>query len=827
MFIVINRICKTLLLVLCMLVATHSFAQFGSLPENLSNYKSSMISNEQMNQAAIRIKQEKLDVEQVYKLLEERNMPQAEINDIRARLTKALQEVGDNPASTKPASSGSSAKKQNSESRMPELDKEEKKEIKNPKKIYGLEIFNNGVLSFEPNLKIATPANYVLGADDEINISIYGYQEAKYNLTVSPEGDITMPFAGVIQVAGLTIEQATEKIKSKLASKGYSNIKTGLTKVKVSVGKIRSIRVTILGEVERPGGYTLPSLATAFNALYLSGGPNEIGSMRLIEIVRNNKMIAQLDIYDFLLKGNNKEGNIILQDNDVIRVPAYKTRVSVEGEVKRPGLYEMKDNETLQQLLTFTGGFSDSAYTANIQSVKLTDTEKRITDVAKSDFNTYVPSRSESFVVRKMIDRYTNRVKVGGAVYLAGEYELTQGMTVKQLLQKAQGLKPEAFADRAVIHRLKDDLTTEVISFQPKAVSDGTVPDLVLKNNDSVHIVSQTDLKGKFLISINGEIRRPGQYYYSENMSLKDLLLMAGGFSDAAAAKRIEIGRRLRNRDGDTATTQVAEVIDIHTIDDLSLSNNTDIKLMPWDIIMVRRNPAYKDQVSIKIDGEVLYPGGYILQNKTDRISNAIKRAGGITAQAYAKAAYLVRANNKSLIDKLTNERAKLVQDEIKKDSLQKDSKDTQRPYDQIALKLDEILSNPGGSEDIFLQEGDVIVIPKERSEVRISGGVLFPTQVPFKSNKDLDYYMNQAGGYTDDARKGKVYVVYPNGSAAKTKRFLFFKNYPEVLPGSEIVIPRKSDYKKQKLSTGEIIGISTAFASMAGVLVALINSFK
>ncbi len=801
-------------------------AQISSIPQNLSGYKSSDISDAQITQIATQMKANKVDEEQLYKLLIERNMPMREAMDLKQRIGRTLQTLIATTDKNDKLDSKMEGKEKNtsSENRFPEIENKETEVVKNPKKIFGLEIFNNGLLlSLQTNnSNLATPSNYVIGTNDELKIDIYGYQEAKYNLTVTPDGEINIPFAGVIEIAGLTIDQAKEKIKNRLATKGYSNIKTGLTKVNVTIGKLRTIKITVLGEVRKPGSYSVSSLSSVFNALYLSAGPNDIGSMRLIEVIRNGKIVALMDIYDFLMKGDSK-GNIILKDQDIIRIPPYQTRVSIEGEVKRSGLYEIKENESLETLLSFAGGFGDSAYTASIKAYKLTDTERKLADINAKDFVNYKPSRAESFIVRKVIDHYNNRVTITGAVFLPGEYELTKELTLKQLLQKANGLKEDAFTDRATINRYKDNLIPEIIEFNPKAIVEGTAIDIILKSNDEVSISSLFELREKYVISLYGEVRKAANYDYVEGMSLKDAILIAGGFSDAAAPEHIEISRRIKNGDG--TNSKVAEVMDITSISDLD-TKGTDVKLQPWDVIIVRRNPGYKQQTSIKIEGEVIYPGPYVIETKVDRISTIIKKSGGLTKEGYAKGAYLVRKNKKSVIDQLTDSRIKRVQLAVK-DSADFETKGILRPYDQIAIQLDEIITNPGTMEDLLLEEGDVIVVPKEKSEIRISGAVLFPTQIPYKEGQSLHYYIDQSGGFSDDSRQSKVYVMYPNGRAARTKKFLFFRKFPKVLPGAEVVVPKKSDLRRQKLSTGEVIGISTAFASLAGVLVALINTFK
>jgi protein involved in polysaccharide export with SLBB domain len=812
------------LLILFFVLITGVFASaqnIPGLPDNLNSVRSADISDEQIVLIAQGLKRNNATTKEAYQLMLQRGMSVVEANLIVQRIDRALLLNAEAESKTKKdIREDYESLDVRGNTRMPVI-KNDTMTVKNPKRIFGLEIFNNGVLQFEPDLQIATPMNYIIGPGDEIVINIYGYQEAKHNLKVSPEGDITIPYAGSVYVAGLTMEQATTKIRNKLAASGYSNIRTGLTKVNVSIGRIRSIKVTILGEVNKPGTYTLPSLATVFNALYLSGGPNEIGSMRNIQVVRNGKVIDQLDMYDFLVNGN-QSGNILLRDQDVIRIPAYTARVSFDGEVKRKGLFEVKQGESLQQLLNYAGGFTDSAYTASVKAYKTTDTEKRIFDIASNNFSSYFPSRSESFVVSKVIDRFANRVIIQGAVYLPGEYELTQGLTVAQLIKKAQGLKEEAYLDRGTVTRFKNDLSEEIIAFNPTALLNGTVADILLKKDDQVTISSVLNFRDKQTIVINGEVRKPGEFSYKENMTLRDALLLSGGFTDAASPQRIEIARRVKRVGVDTSDLQIAEVINIESIESLAVTAN-ETKLRPWDVIVVRKNPSYRTQVNVSVEGEVSYPGNYVLQSKTEKVSDLIKRAGGLTKEAYANGVYLKRLNNNSVVSQLTRQKVTKIQEQLR-DTTGRVQEEVVRPFDQIAINLADVLSNPGGVEDIILEEGDVLTIPQRKSEVRISGEVLFPTQVVYEDGMDLEDYLDRAGGLTSLADKRKIYVLYPNGNAGRTTKYLIGKKYPVITPGAEIIIPKKIEVNRQRLSTAEVVGITTALTAMAGVLLQLIK---
>lgn len=819
---------KLVLLFVLVLSTTVIFAQLPSLPSNLAVIRSTDVSEEQISQVVSYMQQNFISVSQAYNLLIRKGMNPSEAELLRVRIEKAMDKTASTPTdNTKQKLPDDKTKILNDlpESRVSDT-ANKVKIVSNPKKIFGLEIFNNGLLTFEPNLKIATPVGYIIGPDDEVVINIFGYQEAKYSLKVGPEGDINIPFAGVMYVAGMTIEQATEKIKNKLAISGYSKISTGLTKVTVSIGRIRTIKITVLGEVVKPGTYSLPSLATAFNALYLSGGPNEIGSMRYIQIIRNGKTVGNLDIYDFLVKGDQR-GNINLQDQDVIRIPPYKVRVSIEGEVKRTGLYEIKPTETLQNLLDFAGGFSDSAFTSAITGLKVTDEANKIIDIPQSNYSKYQPSRSESFIVKKVVGRFTNRVSIAGAVYLPGDYELTNGMSVKDLIQKARGLRENAFNARGLILREKQDLTPEYLSFSPIEVLKNGADKILLQPNDKITISAVEDLKEKSNISIFGEVRDPGSYVFVENMSLKDLVLLAGGFSDAAIPQRIEVARRLHKQDFKIQDMEVSEVLDINSVNDLELKGG-DIILQPYDAVVVRKNPGYQKQINIRIEGEIVYPGTYVLKTKNERISDILKRAGGLTPQAYNEGGYLTRINNKNaLINELNTKKITKIQETLK-DTTNKLEEEVARSVDQIAIDLKEVINNPGGRNDLVMEEGDVITIPKEKMDVRISGQVLFPTRVVFQDNLSLDDYLGRAGGIADNAKKSKIYVLYPNGNAAKTSSFLFFRTYPKITPGSEVIVPKKHLIERRRLSTGEVIGIATAITSFAGVLLSLlINAGK
>ncbi|MFY7899627.1 MAG: SLBB domain-containing protein, partial [Chitinophagaceae bacterium] len=686
--------------------------------------------------------------------------------------------------------------------------------------VFGSELFNNPTPIFEPNLRIATPKNYSLGPDDELAIDIFGYQEANYRLTVSPEGSINIPYIGIIPVVGLTVEQATKRIKDKMTRNGYAGLANGQTQLQVSIAKIRSIKVTIIGEVKKPGSYSISSLSTLFNALYVAGGPTQKGSFRQIELIRNNKLLLKLDAYDFLLKGD-QTNNVRLTDQDVIRIPSAVAQVTLVGEVKRNGIFELLPNNNLQQLIDFAGGFTNDAYTASFQVKQVTEKERRIKDIANSGLATYFPKKGDSIFIGKILDRYNNSVSIKGAIYRPGTYELEERLTLLQLIQKAEGLKDEALKERGIIIRTNEaDLSKQIIPFDVKGIVSKAAIDIPLKKNDEVVIGSADTYQEKFTLTLEGEVKKTGVFPYFEGITLSDLLFLADGFTDASANKKIEIARRVNNDTG-SAKNEIAIVLEASASKDLRISGN-DVVLKPWDLIVVRKKPSYQEQISIKVEGEVKYPGNYVLTEKNERVSSLIQRSGGLTPLAFREAASLIRVN--ALLDNEDKEeRIKRIQRQTKDTSLGLVNEYV-KPTVKVGLDLQRILNNPNSDDDVILQEGDVLVIPKQKNEIRVSGEVMMPSEIVFKEKESLQYYINKAGGFTDNARAKKLYVLYPNGAASKIKRFLFFKKYPTITAGAEILVPKIPERQRNGLSTAEIIGLTSAMASLAGVVIAVLR---
>lgn len=712
-----------------------------------------------------------------------------------------------------------SAEKQDNSSDS--LDKEKYKE-QPPKPlidplIFGSELYTTVSPSFEPNMKLATPLNYVLGPDDQILVSVYGVQQYEGDLLVSAEGFVNIPNVGQVKVAGLTIEAATQKIKAVMGNTVYGYLRSGGAKLSVTLSKIRSIKVLIIG-ANRPGTYTLSSLSTVFNALYVAGGPTAFGSFREIELVRDNKLLRKIDLYRLLLHGDQSD-NIGLKDNDVIRIPAYQTRVELQGQVKRPGYFEVLPGESFQQILVFASGFTDTAYRASVKLFQRSEKERKLADLEAAIYNNYHPQTGDVFVVSKILNRFENRVRISGAVFRPDVYSLTQGLKVADLIRKADGLKEDAFTGRGQIIRLQEDLTRSILSFDiKKALAGDPAHNSLLQREDEVFVSSIQDLRDLFQVTIQGEVRLPGQYEYVEDLSLKDLILQAGGFTDAAY-KNIEIARLIKRDSISPTDNRASTIINVQINNDLG-SAAANIKLQAFDVITIRRKAGYTIPETVTVSGQVQYPGPYALSSRMERVSDILNRAGGYTPDAYPEGAYLKRYKTETEILK-SKDVAKKLQKNIKDTSLNIIDEIT-RDYDQIPLDLPLILQSPGSLEDLVVRAKDELFVPKFDGQVKISGSVLLATQVPFQKKNSLKDYINEAGGFNGDAWRKKTYVVYANGKAATTKHFLFFKLYPKIFPGSELVVPKRP--VRKGASTGEIIGISSALASLAGVVIAILR---
>ena len=765
-----------------------------------------------------------MTIDQAQPLALSKGMSAAEFAKLKDRIT-ALNKNGNGVNKLKSVTNTDKAKELRENNSTDSLDTggldKKAKPFINPL-IFGSELYNSKIApSFEPNLKLATPLNYVLGPDDQIQVLVYGVQQYDGDLLVSAEGAISIPSVGQVKVAGLTIEAATQKLKTLLGNSVYPYLKTGGSKLSVTLSKIRSIRITVVGS-NLPGNKTISSLATVFHALYVAGGPTEFGSFREIELIRNNKVIDTIDLYKFLLHGDQTH-NVGLKDNDVIRIPPYKTRVELQGQVKRPGIYEVLPGEHFADILADASGFTDTAYTASVKVLQRNDTERKLHDLLSADYTAYTPNTGDVFVASKILNRYRNRVKISGAVYRPDIYELSANLHVADLIRKADGLKEDAFTGRGQILRLEDDLTRSMLSFDiRKALQGDAENNPILKREDEVLISSIQDLRDSFKVTIQGEIRMPGDYDYVDKLSLKDLIVQAGGFTDAAY-KNVEIARLIKRDSIGKGDTRASNILQTEINGDLS-SAIANLPLQPFDVITVRRKAGYTLPESVKVDGQVQYPGPYALSSRNERVSDVLKRAGGATPDAYLEGAYLKRYKTDKEKEK-SEDVLKKVQKNIKtKDSTNNNSlaEDIRRDYDQIPLDLAQIINNPGSLEDMVLRSKDELYIPKFDAQIKVSGSVLLTTQVPFRPENSFKDYISDAGGFAAEAWKRKAYIVYANGRVATTKHFLFFKSYPKVLPGSEIVVPKKAERKSG--SALEMISMASALASLAGVIIAIIK---
>lgn len=700
------------------------------------------------------------------------------------------------------------------------LMEEKPEEIKPEDRIFGLSLFRNEKISFEPALNIPTPVDYQLGPGDELIIDIWGVSEMTYTQLVSPEGAIIIPGIGPVFLTGLTINEAYAKLKREL-TKIYSGLSGTVpnTYLSISLGNVRSIKVNLVGDVFVPGTYSMPSFASVFNALYFAGGPAINGSLREIQLIRNNKIIAEIDLYEFLLNGK-VTGNIRLQDQDVIFIRPFQDRVEIVGEIKREGFYEVRPDESLSDLIRFTGGFSGNAYTNSVKAIRKTDRENKIIDVKKEDFTDFNLQNGDRIIVDSILNKFENRVEITGAVYRPGEYSLDMGMTLTDLINKADGLREDAFPNRGAIYRQKEDLTVEVISFNLADIQNEQDP-VLLKREDLVFIPSIFDLREELTVEVVGEVRKPGKYPYIKNSCIEDLLIQAGGLMESASMSVVEVARRVKNPDATQSTNRIADIYRFPISRGLKIDKDAaDFKLEPFDIVFIRRSPGYQTQMRMRVEGEVHFPGEYTLSEKTERISSVVQRAGGLTPNAYEPGARLVRqltaveAAKKQLVQEL----ALMTGDTL----LMEREKKTEHA---IGIDLQQILSYPGSKYDIFVQEGDRLIIPRQLQTVSLDGAVLYSTTVRYDQRLSFSRYVARAGGFAENAKRSSSYIIYPNGTVNKTSSFLFINNYPRVEPGSEIYIPTKEE--KRKLSPAETIGIFSATASMSLVIVTLINAIK
>lgn len=694
---------------------------------------------------------------------------------------------------------------------------------KTKRKVFGRNIFNNKNLSFEPNMNIATPQNYRLGPGDAVFIDIYGASQKTIECTVSPDGFVTIDGYGPVEVSGLTVSQANAKLRSTLGSR-YSS-----SHIKLTVGETRSIMVNVMGEVKAPGTYTLSAFATVFHALYMAGGTNDLGTLRNIKVYRNNRLVTVVDIYDYMLNGK-LTGNVRLADNDVIVVGPYDCLVNLTGKVKRPMWYEMKKNESVGSLLKYAGGFTGDAYTKSVRVVRKTGKEYSVYNVDEFDMSSFQVSDEDSVSVDSILDRYSNMVEIKGAVFRPGMYQVGGEInSVRSLLEHADGLREEAFTARAVMHRMKKDRSLEVVPVDVEGILDGKVADVPLQPNDVLFIPTKQEMMEEQTITIHGEVNYPGIYKYASNETLEDFVLQAGGLKNSASTVKVDVARRVMNPKALTNDSISAYTYSFALKDGFVIDGTPGFHLMPFDEVYVRKSPGFSKQQNVIVDGEVMFSGTYTLQRKNTRLSDVIKAAGGINDRGYAAGATLVRKINESERKRLEAARKMALEqyeqvatEEAAKTGKSVDITNSERikkfqiedTY-SVGIELDKAIANPGSDADIVLREGDRIVVPQYTGTVKINGEVMYPNTVGFVKGKKASYYIDQAGGFNNKAKRGQTYIIYMNGMVAKVS------HNAKPMPGCEIVVPAKAT---TKMSIAETMTIGTSVASIATMIATLAN---
>lgn len=678
-------------------------------------------------------------------------------------------------------------------------------------RIFGFSLFNNEKLTFDPSVNIPVSQGYVLGAGDELIIDVWGLSQQTYELTIDRNGFVQIPLLGPVAVGGITLGEATSLLNSRLSTL-YGDLKSSSPRTFMSVrtGELKPIRINVIGEVFAPGTYTVPGTASLFNVLYLSGGPSATGSFRDIKLIRAGKVMASLDVYDFLINGN-AEVNVPLHDNDIVMVPTYINRVIMDGFFKRKGIFEAKEGETVADMVNYAGGFQTEANRSRIELYRISKMTKEFKDVTADNMTSLAVAGGDSIYVGKVIDRFDNMVTIKAGVFMPGNYEFTDGLTLSALISKSGGLMENTFLDRGFVERLKPDYTKENISFSVRDAASGR-SDIDLKKGDVVYLNLIDDMQEKRMVSISGMVQVEGRYPYNEGMSLGDLILLAGGFKESASGASIEIMRKLSYDEAEKSTSKTANIFTYPISRQLELSDGgASFALMPFDEISVRKMPGYRETGNVKIQGQVYYAGTYGLSSYTERVSDLLKRAGGVTPNAYVAGAKLVRKI------KFSNEELERRKELQRKDTTFHIS---DLEFEVISINLAKIEKNPGTKEDIFLEDGDELTIPGFMATVKMSGQVLNPSSTVYIDGLSAKNYVNLSGGFANDARKGRLYVIYPNGASAATKGGFLFRNYPKVLPGSEIVVPRRP--QREGMSAQAWIGLGSALASI-GLTVATI----
>jgi len=868
----IYRAAAALILLLCLTLSYSevSYSQTGLTDTDLTRLRASDISDTQLRTFLDRAEQEGVSINQAFQLARQRGLPSSVESELRARIS-GLQRATD------PVREEVQQFREEDDEVFDLFIRPPREETETMKRTFGSQIFRTQHTEFSPTRNLPTPVSYTLGAGDELVVNIWGDQTNTYRFVVTNEGTVDIDNLGPVFVNGLNIQEANDRIINQLRQ-NYSGLRPGsdnqTTYARVSLDRLRSIQVALVGEISNPGDYTISGNSTIFNALYRAGGPAENGSYRSVRVIREDEVIADLDLYDFLVDGIQRH-NIRLRDMDVIHVGTYKNRVEVLGEVKRDSLYfEVKDGETISDLVRYAGGFTENAFTDQIRIYRNTSTERRILTVSKDQFDDTEVRSGDILFIDEILERFENRVSITGAVWRSGEFELREGMTLYELIDEASGVRPDAFMSRGIINRLRPDFTFEQVSFSLSGIlNEPEIHDIELRPEDHVLVRSIHNMADEQTVHINGAVRNSGTFPYRFNMTLEDLIVKADGFSDSASEARIEISRRIvgeaapeRRRDS------LAEVFTFSVERDLQLSEeDAQFIIEPFDRVYIHRRPDYAEQMTITIEGEVMYPGSYTISSRNERISDIIQRAGGLTPEAYIPGSRLVRQitsidrplirldflTGQDIVDEETlgfgmfreiepdsesDRRTREEYDDNERDILRNRTDlnriaqiETERARElsdeermqrerRIGIDLTHILKNPGSDEDLYVREGDVIRIPQELQTVAISGAVMQDVEVRFRPGQNLGYYIDRAGGYAENARSGRAYVVFANGDVDRRKRYIFglIRSSPEIEPGAQIIVPAKPE--RTRMSTGEVISISSAVVGMSTSIIIAID---
>ncbi|SHF70774.1 protein involved in polysaccharide export, contains SLBB domain of the beta-grasp fold, partial [Bacteroides faecichinchillae] len=686
--------------------------------------------------------------------------------------------------------------------------------------VFGRNIFNTRNLTFEPSVNLATPSDYRLGPGDEVIIDIWGASQNTIRQAISPEGTINIQKIGPVSLSGLTVSEANDYLKQSLNKiyNGLNNNTDPSSDIRLTLGNIRTIQINIMGEVVQPGTYALSSFSTVFHALYRAGGVSNIGSLRNVQLVRNGKKITSIDVYEFIMKGNTQD-DIRLQEGDVIIVPAYEVLVKISGKVKRPMRFEMKKDETLSTLIKYAGGFEADSYTRSLRVVRQNGQEYEVNTVKDIDYSVYQMRNGDVVTAEAILNRFTNKLEIRGAVYRPGIYQLSGKLnTIRELVNEAQGLTGDAFLNRSVLYRQREDLTTEVMPIDIKSIMDGTVPNIALMKNDILYIPSIHDLEDRGNITVHGEVAKPDSYPYADNMTLEDLIIQAGGLREAASTVRVDVTRRIKNPRSIVNNDTIGQMYTFSLKDGFVVDGQPGFVLQPYDEVYVRRSPGYQPQQNVAIEGQILFSGNYALTSREERLSDLINKAGGTTNYAYLRGAKLTRVANASE-KKRMGDVIRLMRRQLGEAMIDSLGIEVENTF-TVGIDLEKALANPRGSADIVLREGDIISIPKNTNTVTIDGAVMMPNTVSYLEGKDIDYYLNQSGGYSENAKKSKKFIVYMNGQITKVKG----NGKKQIEPGCEIIVPSKS---KKRTNIGEILGYATSFSTMGMMIASIANLIK